>query len=274
MVDLLSSQFASELQSLSRLAGEVIMAHRTASSLNTKRKPDGSQVTDADKDSERVIIEGLLSLASHIPIVAEEKDNPQHLVSSKTYWLVDPLDGTKNYVEGGDEFSVNIGLIVEGNPYLGVIYAPAKNDLFYGDPFNAVRINNNISSPLIKQQFIEHEKKHLITSRREVNKLPLEKWRREGHVDSWQACSSAYKFGLLAAGEADIFLRTGVTYEWDTAAGDAILRSVGGNIVTNDGNPLNYGKPDFRNGNFIAYKQANTASLASTLFSMLEKLNQ
>ncbi len=248
-----SERHKQALQDIAREAGACILAHRAASTLDTQRKPDGSHVTAADREAERIILAGLNALTPDIPVVAEEKDNPAHLADGGTYWLVDPLDGTRDYVEGGDEFSVNIGLVVAHEPCLGVLYAPQTDDLFYGDPNGALRVNAQGAHALVPTPPPSAKAApRLLTSRREARHVPVTEWLLSGEVGLWRACSSAYKFGLLAAGEFDVFLRTGTTYEWDTAAGDAILRAVGGRIITPDNRPLVYGKPDFRNGTFIA----------------------
>ena len=249
--------YSDTLQAIAREAGARIMAHRAAASENTRHKADGSPVTAADHEAQRLIIDGLAALTPDIPIVAEEKPNPPALASGGTYWLVDPLDGTLDFVRGGQEFSVNMGLVVDGVPTLGVLYAPACDDLFYGEPDKAFRVNKNVHTLLRpSQKPLTTTAPHLITSRREAKRLPVADWLRDGLIGSWRVCSSAYKFGLLAAGEHDLFIRTGLTFEWDTAAGDAILRAVGGKIMTSAAQPLTYGKADFRNSDFIAYGTA------------------
>jgi len=186
-------------------------------------------------------------------VIAEEKDNPAQLASTGTYWLVDPLDGTRSYVAGGQEFTVNIGLMIKHVPCLGIIYAPVFDDLFYGDPAGVERITARSKTLFEPDSFVKTKAPpRLITSRREAKRLPIETWLNSELISALQPYSSAYKFGLLAAGEADLYPRIGTTCEWDTAAGDAILRAVGGCLVTPEGQPFTYGKPDFLNGDFIA----------------------
>jgi 3'(2'), 5'-bisphosphate nucleotidase len=206
----------------------------------------------ADREAQEIIVKGLRSLTPGVPVVAEEKENPPELISSGTYWLVDPLDGTREFILGRDEFTVNIGLISGGRPVMGVVYAPVMDDLFYGDPKGAVRYRASGMESLRPLSWHEGTPLRLITSRREADKLPLERWLAAGQIGGWRICSSAYKFGLMAAGEHDIFVRTCPTFEWDTAAGEAILRAVGGRVVTPDGKDLAYGKPGFRNAAMIA----------------------
>ena len=269
-----SPDYVSELQQLARRAGACILGHRQAATENTTRKPDGSPVTDADREAEQIILAGLKALTPDIPVIAEEKDNPPHLATSGTYWLVDPLDGTQDFVSGGDEFSVNIGLVVDGRPRLGVLYVPAQDDLFYGDSSVAMRVNKGIQVDLLalKQTKSAVEVGRLITSRREAKRLPINDWLQAGYISEWRVCSSAYKFGLVAAGEFDLFLRTGITYEWDTAAGDAILRAVGGSVVTRDNALLKYSKPDFRNDDFIAYNTTCTNDCRRKFFTLINTI--
>jgi 3'(2'), 5'-bisphosphate nucleotidase len=252
------------LQQIARAAGACILKHR-AGGTTAESKADGSPVTAADRAAQEIILEGLEKLTPGVPVVAEEKDNPASLAAGGTYWLVDPLDGTRDYVKGRDEFTVNIGLVVDGEPYVGVLFAPALDDMFYGDPRGATRVTVHGTMALRQPGLLNTVSgMRLITSRREAEHLPLKQWLESGQIRAWRLCSSAYKFGLLAAGEHDIFVRTGVTYEWDTAAGDAILRAVGGKTVTPNGQPLAYSKPSFKNGNLIAYNKG----VANTLFAL------
>jgi 3'(2'), 5'-bisphosphate nucleotidase len=265
---------AAFLQALAREAGGRIMAHRAAATENTKRKLDGSPVTAADHEAQQIIIAGLAALTPDIPVVAEEKVNPQSLAESGTYWLVDPLDGTLAFVQGERDFSVNIGLIVNGEPVLGVIYAPAYDDMFYGEPGTVSRVKKGVTTQLQAATEVKApEMVSLITSRREARKLPIADWQREGFIGEWRICSSAYKFGLLAAGAFDLFIRTGLTFEWDTAAGDALVRAVGGSVMVTATDKLVYGKPDFRNGNFIAHGASFDAGRLPEFFARLKKEN-
>lgn len=249
-----TSHHLEQLCHIARAAGAVAMHHRRQGSEATHAKSDGSPVTVADHEAQQVILAGLADLTPDIPIVAEEKANPATLAAHGTYWLVDPLDGTRDYVMGGEDFSVNIGLLVDHQPLLGVLYIPAREELYYGEPATVFmelpQLPRTVLTPPVPTE--TPQSLRLITSQREARRLPVQDWVAEGLVTDWRVCSSAYKFGLLARGDANCFLRTGTTYEWDTAAGDAILRALSGRVCTLDGVPLPYGKPDYRNGNFIA----------------------
>ncbi len=248
-----TQRHAIELQKLAREAGKRVMHHRAASSENTAHKPDGSPVTAADHESQQILLEGLKTLTPDIPVVAEEKLNPAELAASGTYWLIDPLDGTRNYVAAGKEFSINIALLVDNEPCVGLIHAPALDELFYGDANGVLRSRACAQSFLDPHPPRSSGPPRLVASRHDAKRLKLDEWQKEGIIRSCRPCSSAYKFGLLASGEADLYPRIGETCEWDIAAGDALLIVLGGGIVTPTGETISYGKPEFLNGSFVAY---------------------
>lgn len=261
-----SDKETQEMQRIAREAGACVMSCRNTGG-SIERKPDGTPVTGADRKAQEIIIRMLEAFTPGVPIIAEEQENPQHLADSGTYWLIDPLDGTREYVKGLEEFTVNLGLVFNNEPIVGLVYAPVMEDMFYGHPGNAFRINRNGTMKLKRLPESDNNpfpNLRIITGRREADRLPMKQWLESGQISAWRICSSAYKYGLLAAGEHDIFVRTCPTYEWDTAAGDAILRAVGGRTMTPDGRSLVYGKKDFRNGPTVA---CNSAS-ASTLFAL------
>ena len=259
-----SSAKTDRLCTIARAAGAVALRHRAAATENPVVKADGSPVTAADQESEAVILAGLASLTPDIPVIAEEKTNAPELAAGGTYWLVDPLDGTREYIAGSPEFTVNIGLCVAHQPVMGILYAPALDDLFFGMAGEVWRERQGNRSDLGVAENTTRDLQ-LITSKREAKRLPVQDWLAEGLISEWRICSSAYKFGLLAAGDYTCFLRTGTTFEWDTAAGDAILRALGAQILTLDGVPLPYNKPNFRNGSFIC-------TLPGVSHSAVEKL--
>lgn len=266
-----SERMTHELCALALRAGDAIMNVRAGGSLGAQTKGDGSPVTCADHDSQAVILEGLRAITPNIPIIAEEQDNTK-ITTNGTYWLVDPLDGTRDFVRGGAEFSVNIGLVVDGAPLVGALYAPAQDDLFFGAPGLAFRMQHGTATRLSAAPApLPDPTIRLITSHREERHYPVAKWREAGIIQDWRVCSSAYKFGLLAAAECDLFLRTGTTYEWDTAAGDALLRAIGGAIITPEGGPLAYDKPERRNGNFLAFRRSFNRAALPVFFDMLNK---
>lgn len=252
---------AQELCKVTCKAGERILQLRHQGQLSPSSKEDGSPVTAADHDSQAILLEGLSRLTPRIPVIAEEQDhNNRSSNEASTYWLVDPLDGTRDFITGRNDFSVNIGLIHNGRPIFGIVYAPARNDLVCGGQnIEGFRILNGTTSLL--SPFSTFTPPRLVVSVRDARKHPLEAWLAQGVIAQAMVHASAYKLALIAVGEADLFLRTSVTYEWDTAAGDAILSSLGGVLLTPEGTPLAYNKPHMKNGSFLAYSggHANTA---------------
>jgi 3'(2'), 5'-bisphosphate nucleotidase len=234
-----------------RAAGEVVMRHYEAG-CDARVKSDRSPVTDADEEAERLILAELASSFPGIPVVAEEEAAAGRIsqVGSR-FFLVDPVDGTKEFVKRGGEFTVNIGEIVDGQPVSGVVLAPAIGRLFVGAigegafelSGGAIR-DIACRAPAADGLVAVSSRSHPDAQTDELLKtLPI-----KGHTNA----GSSLKFCLVAAGEADIYPRAGTTMEWDTAAGHAVLKAAGGKVTNWDGTPFVYGKPDFRNGPFIA----------------------
>jgi 3'(2'), 5'-bisphosphate nucleotidase len=240
-------QIARDLCSLARTAGNAIMAIY-ATDFAARAKPDQSPVTDADEAAERIILEGLAQLAPEVPVVAEESAAagrvPTHL--GARFWLVDPLDGTREFLARNGEFTVNIALIERGAPTLGVVYAPAIDAMYCGDGATAfhgetpIRVRAPAADGLV------------VLASRSHRTPETDAYLRGLTMRRCIEAGSSLKFCLIAAGEADHYPRHGPTMEWDTAAGDAVLRAAGGTVTALDGAPLAYGKPGFRNPSFIA----------------------
>lgn len=241
-------------RSAARRAGGVTLQYFGA--VESERKQDGSPVTVADRAAEAIIIDALHEVAPDIPIVAEEAvaagDIP-HL-GDGPFWLVDPLDGTKEFIRAVDEYTVNIALIVDRRPVLGVVYAPARQTDYAGlTGHGAVRSTDGGPDDAIQARRPPEAGLTVLTSRshRDINQVndflaPLE-------VSETLYLGSSLKLCLLADGTADIYPRFGRTCEWDIAAGHAVLAAAGGRLTQVDGKPFIYGKPDFLNGPFIAY---------------------
>jgi 3'(2'), 5'-bisphosphate nucleotidase len=253
------------LQTLVRIvqaAGEVVMRHYEAG-CDARVKSDRSPVTDADEEAERLILAELAKAFPGVPVIAEEEAAAGRIsqVGSR-FFLVDPVDGTKEFVKRGGEFTVNIGEIVDGEPVSGVVLAPAIGRLFVGatgeGAFELSQGRSVGESQSDKNKFRDiacrapapdglvavSSRSHPDAKTDELLKtLPI-----KGHTNA----GSSLKFCLVAAGEADIYPRAGQTMEWDTAAGHAVLKAAGGKVTNWDGTPFLYGKPGFRNGPFIA----------------------
>lgn len=231
-------------------AGEVLMRYFKGD-YTTQAKQDKSPVTDADIAANHYIRKELRALAPDLPVVAEEDetfDRHDHPV----FWLVDPLDGTRSFVRHEPEFSVNIGLIRDRRPALGVIYAPVQDILYFGIPGKGAFRRHGKEKPQLIRCRAPGEKV-VITRSRTQPTATSRAWLATQRIETMISMSSAIKFGLVAEGQADIYPRFGRTMEWDTAAGHAIVQAAGGRVETVDGKPLAYGKPNFENPPFIAY---------------------
>ncbi len=250
----------SDVRALARLAcgaGRIILgvrdAHRSGKEFcGVQEKGDGSPVTVADMASQHYILEGLERLGLQHPVVAEESDSHPDPTSWGGYYLIDPLDGTKAFVEGSDEFTVNIGYVRQGRPVMGVLHSPALNDTYYTDGLHAYYLNPQNQESVITARVERPEGVDVIVNRTQDWSGRLQRYLSAYRVLSMERQSSARKLGLVAQGHYDMYPRFGSTCEWDIAAGDAILRAAGGSVKTMDGQDLTYGKRDFRNPPFIA----------------------
>ncbi len=236
-------------------AGAAIMAVY-ATDFDVERKADDSPVTEADIAAEAIITPVLSALTPEYPIVAEEAASQGTLpdVDDNPFWLVDPLDGTKEFLNRNDEFTVNIALVVDKEPVLGVIYAPALDDTYTGIVGSgAARTRGKGQTIPIQIRDVPDEGVTVLASRRHGDPETLSAFLDGRPLASMKNAGSSLKFCLLAAGEADVYPRFGPTMEWDTAAGHAILSAAGGRVTTEDGAPLLYAKTPLRNPNFIAW---------------------
>jgi len=244
MVNLIRS-----LKSLITDAGRIALMTRDLG-LIVCYKDDNSPVTNADKEISDFIYNGLTKLTPNIPVICEEREpvalNKEH------FWLIDPIDGTKSYVKSEDTYTVNIALIKNGMPVIGFIYQPSIQKLHYTDVNNILRVEQNdvavsfdalprnhysavVSSRCSNSEIKKFLEKHLIT---EIVSIP-----------------SSIKLCLIAEGKADIYPKFGTTMEWDIAAGHALIKANGGNVVDLDGNELVYQKKNFQNPHFYAYSR-------------------
>jgi len=236
---------------IARGAGDLIMTYFT-NGYNHSQKPDNSPVTEADIAANHYIINALAKISPDIPIIAEE-DEVLGNENSKIFFLVDPLDGTRSFVRGEKEFTVNIGLIENNQPVLGVIYCPPQKILYFAHKGgNAYKQVGEGKPEMINIRKAPHDGLTIIKSRSHPSKT-TEKFLQSLKIKEIIACSGSAKFCAIAEGSADIYPRFGTTMEWDTAAGQAILEAAGGRVETTDGKPFLYGKTGFINNGFIAY---------------------
>lgn len=251
------------LQEAALEAGRVIMKHY-ANGCAVQSKKDSSPVTEADRDAEAIILAALASVVPDIPVVAEEEVAagrlPSHL--GRRFLLVDPLDGTREFLLRNGDFTVNIGLIEDGAPVLGIVYAPVRNRLFIGNSNGAEEITITKDHAIGTRRGIAarvHGPERVAVCSRSHKNPETEKFLNDNRISSCVSIGSSLKFCLIASGEADIYPRFGPTMEWDTAAGDAVLRAAGGLTTTFEGTPLSYGQranegvAGFANPNFVAF---------------------
>lgn len=234
-----------------RAAGEVVLDEYERAGV-ARSKSDGSPVCGADERSQEIILAHLADVASDIPVVAEEGFQPSPAAPDELFWLVDPLDGTKEFLDHTDEFTVNIALIERRAPALGVVLAPARGLLFVAAPGLGASLEDGAGRRSIAARSIPPEGATVVSSRSHGDREALDRFTAGRRVARATVAGSSLKFCLLAAGEADLYPRFGRTMEWDTAAGDAILRAAGGRVTDLEDRPLTYGKPGFENPHFIA----------------------
>ena len=245
-------------------AGRVEFRHFHAG-VEVQRKADQSPVTIADHDAEAVLIAALGRAMPGVPVVAEELTASGHVPDiGHMFFLVDPLDGTKEFIAGRDEFTVNIALVVDRRPVFGIIYAPALGQLFFTrGPSEAVETHIRPDEAVPKPG----DHRFVTIHTREPNPRALVALRSRSHSSAGDAfldrlaisdtrrLGSSLKFCLIARGEADVYGRIGPTCEWDTAAGQAILEAAGGCVTNLAGVPLSYGHAGqkFTNPEFVAW---------------------
>lgn len=243
-----------EIAVIAREAGEIVLGYyRNPSAARTKT--DRSPVTDADEASERLILERLAAVAPGIPVVSEEavaRGEGPAVGFEDAFFLVDPLDGTREFVAGREEFSINIALIEHRQPVLGVLLAPVSGTLYRAAGPGTAAIERAGAPPHPIHVRPPPPALVAVSSRSHGDQTALAAYLDQFQIGEHRRLGSAIKFGLIAEGAADLYARPGPTMEWDTAAGHAILEAAGGNICTFSGRPLLYAKPEFRNPDFIA----------------------
>lgn len=252
-------EICSVFRKLAIEAGGKIMEIYNSDDFEVKSKSDDSPVTIADETADAYIFAGLSAAFPDVAIVTEEQSDT-HGFEGKTFFIVDPLDGTKEFIHRRGDFTVNIALVEDGMPTLGVVYAPAKGRLFYtdadGKTFEEMGAHDSeivgelkpisVSTPDNSALIVVASKSHLTQETKDY----IAKY----NVADSASAGSSLKFCLVATGEADIYPRVGRTMEWDTAAGQAVLQGAGGKVVRFDNHQqLTYGKPIFENPFFIAY---------------------
>ena len=249
---------AGHLRRLAVEAGAAIMAIYRGDDPQMRLKADDSPVTAADLAADRIICAGLAAIWPDVPVVTEERADSHALGQGRTHFLVDPLDGTREFLGRTGEFTVNIALVEGGVPVAGVVHAPAAGRLFRtAAGGGAVEERGDFApeaeGPLrgIAAALAGDDGLRVVASashRDAATDALIARYR----VAAFRSAGSSLKFCLLASGEADLYPRLGRTMEWDTAAGQAVLCAAGGSVLRLDGAPLGYGKPDRANPPFVA----------------------
>jgi 3'(2'), 5'-bisphosphate nucleotidase len=237
-----------------RRAGDAIM-EIYASDFAVDRKADSSPVTVADERAETIILAALAGAAPEIPVIAEEHAAAHGVpeMAADLFWLVDPLDGTKEFISRNGEFTVNIALIERGEPVLGVVHVPALGVTYAGaGPGSARRWRGGAAVETIAARLPPPAGLVVVHSRSHENNEKFDAYLLGRKIAEKRVCGSSVKFCQLASGEADLYPRFGPTMEWDTAAGHAVLIAAGGRVTTLDGAAFRYWKEGFRNPGFIA----------------------
>ena len=224
-----------------------------------RAKLDESPVTEADQLAEALITPALRVLLPGVPVVAEEAAAaglaPAATELGTRFWLVDPLDGTREFVQRNGEFTVNLALVEQGRPVLGVVLAPALGQLYAGAAGLGAFVQTGAdagSRRPIEARWPPAAGLTVLASRSHGDRGALERYLAGQRVAQVRPAGSSLKLCLLAAGEADLYPRLGRTMEWDIAAGQAVLEAAGGRVEDLQGQPLRYGKPGFENPDFVA----------------------
>jgi 3'(2'), 5'-bisphosphate nucleotidase len=247
-----------EVEAIAERAGEVILGFYDGA-VATRAKADASPVTAADEAAEAAILPALEPLLPGVPAVSEEAVAAGRIPDvhgaknpSGRFWLVDPLDGTKEFISGNGEFTVNIALIDRGRPILGVVHIPALATTYAGIvPDLARKRHKGVDRPIGARK-APADGAIVLSSRSHGDSDALDAFLAAERVGGHRVAGSALKFCLVAEGIADLYPRLGRTMEWDTAAGHAIVVAAGGRVTRLDGSDLTYGKPGFDNPHFVA----------------------
>jgi len=257
-LDLDYSEIMIVLRQLALAAADEVMDVYGKDDFNVRSKDDDSPVTEADERADAVISAGLRKAFPNTALVTEEQ-SASHSITSDTFFIVDPLDGTKEFVNRRGDFTINIALVEAGVPTRGIVYAPARDRMFWTDASGqSVEETGELSPDTVGTLSEMHVRKPaaeltVVASKSHRDKA-TDDYIATYPVSDFQSAGSSLKFCLVAAGEADLYPRLGRTMEWDTAAGDAVLRGAGGHVVRfDDHTQLQYGKSGYENPFFIAY---------------------
>ncbi len=261
-------ELSDKVSEIALKASQSIMDIYTRREITLEKKEDGSPLTEADLISHKILVEGLNSLGLNFSILSEE-DKPKHKLDDETFWLIDPLDGTKEFLDKNGDFTVNVALIEKGSPLLGIVSAPAKGELFKGILGVGAYKTNDDGQTEIKTKTLNKELITITVSRShqtEKDKQVLNSISKNFNEIEIIEAGSSLKLCRVAEGLADIYCRMGPTYQWDIAAGQAVAEAAGGALKTLDGNDFFY-TFDSEKKNPEFYCVGDTSFVWKTLFS-------
>lgn len=247
---------------IAKQAGEEVMKVYASNDFLTRIKSDNSPLTEADLRSHQCIVNGLTKLNLNIPIVSEEDEASHKLLqTSERFWLLDPLDGTKEFIARSNEFTINIALVESGKAVLGVVYAPALDLLYWGSSTEGAWLQQSGTAKQLKIKSLQQRvgKLRVVASKNHLNEETKAFIEKLGETELVQYGSSL-KICKIAEGEADIYPRLGPTCVWDTAAAHAVLSAAGGEVVDLNLEPLTYNRIEILNPSFISLTSVNLFS--------------
>lgn len=255
--DILQNDRIAQLCQLALEAGDVSMRY-FKTSIDIYRKSDGSKASIADQEAEKVLITGIKSI-SPFPIISEEdyETNPIEQINAETYWLLDPIDGTSSFLDNKPEFTVNIGLIHQKFPVLGIVYAPATDELYYTSAGKAYKKSKNTLPIHLSLSTQMRSSIRIILGHSSARMPFMDQYLENLSVETISYLGSSLKFCRIAEGIFDLYPKFGSTKEWDTAAAQAILEAAGGQITDFHGQRLSYSKPHFKNPFIKAFGSIN-----------------
>ena len=220
-------------------------------------KPDNTPVTNADIEVNDIITKKITVITPDIPIVSEESESNKLNKNMNEFWLIDPIDGTNDYVSNKDEFTLNAALIINKKPELGIVYAPAKKRLFYSYGIgNSFELSQEKKSSLTCEKKTKQNQIKAVTYSESL--IPIIKdFHKKNGVTGFAKMKSSLKFCVIASGEYDLYVAEPRASEWDIAAGHAIVKNAGGIVTDFDGKEIEYGKKDFKNTSLIIKRSAD-----------------
>ena len=250
MKDLNLKQIVEELVNTFLYAGEICLDLRNKG-LIKKTKSDNTPVSNGDLEVNKIITKKIKEILPQIPIISEETSDNRFIKNLKDFWLIDPIDGTYDYINNLDEFTINAGLILDNKPVAGLINAPAKKRMFYSfGSDDAYEIKNNNKTKLECSKNFDKNFIRFVSYSNKI-KPEIEKIHKKLNVKQFVRMKSSLKFCVIAAGEFDGYVAEPRAYEWDIAAGHAILKHAGGKVTDFNNQEIKYGKKNFRNPSLI-----------------------